>query len=89
MADYTGISEEQAVSGQYRVKGLKMADPGSIRNPESLQSDRLIHESFPKQDIISPAYLGSKSMSPTKGEGDYEERLPSDFMSKNYFNRNQ
>jgi hypothetical protein len=79
-----GISESSAWNEEAQERDAKTS---SLSN--STYSDALVHNSFPSMGVIHPSHLGSASMSPTKSDGDTEERLPSKFMSENYFNRNK
>jgi hypothetical protein len=77
-----GIAETSAYDEESQERTAKY---NALSN--STYTGALVHNSFPSMGVIHPSHLGSASMSPTKGEGDYEERLPSKFMSENYYNR--
>jgi hypothetical protein len=79
-----GISESSAYDEDVQESTAKHSSLSS-----NTYTGALVHNSFPPIGVVKPSSLGSQSMSPTKSDGDREERLPSKFMSENYFNRNK
>jgi len=70
MPEYEAESE---YSTDYTTRNLS-------RQSKDIDKESLIHPTFPSEGVINPSHLGSRSVSPTKSDGDQEEHMPLQFM---------